>query len=366
MPSGGRVQNGENIPHGWSRGLPGQTRRLLILILLIVMAAGCTVKAPTPAALIYKESALGKPGSYRFQLFPDGQGTLAEYLTRAKSVNSGLDGLDVSGLMKLFRNAFPELYLPVQPGVPLCNMDTNFKHCKGIELAADFVIYGDDTVVLHSQVLYHVRLRLEGNQPNFFRAAKAQRDRGEFALPRHFYVGALVQAIQKALPILQEIATDYQKYIKGDSDEIEIELILEASREQAEAKKANKQLNDAMHFSGGIVLSALPSLTFVAGLTVSALHSGGRSFWEILRDQREFDLCKQDLKLDQVEFSYTESFSKNFSHLLVASDDSPDVLIRGIVIRLRQKGPTAPSVGEKPKIEGVLVSFVRETRPKPY
>jgi len=127
---------------------------------------------------------------------------------------------------------------------------------------------------------------------------------------------------------------------------------LEASREQAEAKRANKQLNDAMHFSGGIVLSALPSLTFVAGLTVSALHSGGRSFWEILRDQREFDLCKQDLKLDQVEFSYTESFSKNFSHLLVASDDSPDVLIRGIVIRLRQKGPTTPSVGKRPKIEG--------------
>jgi hypothetical protein len=210
---------------------------------------------------------------------------------------------------------------------------------------------------LHSQILYHVRLRLEGNQPNFFRAARAQRDRGEFALPRHFYVGALVQAIQKALPILQEVATDYQKYIKDDSDEIEIELILEASREQAEARRANKQMNDAMHFSGGIVLSALPSLTFVAGLTVSALHSGGRSFWEILRDQREFDLCKQDLKLDQVEFSYTESFSKNFSHLLITSDDSPDVLIRGIVIRLRQKGPTTPSVGEKPKIEGGQVLF---------
>ena len=248
--------------------------------------------------------------------------------------------------MKLFRNAFPELYLPVQPGVPLCNLDTNFKHCKGIELAADFEIYGDDTVVLHSQILYHVRLRLEGDQPNFFRAAKAQRDRGEFALPRHFYVGALVEAIQKALPILQEIATDYRKYIKDDSDEIEIELILEASRDKAAARKANKQLNDAMHFSGGIVLSALPSLTFFAGLTVSALHSGGRSFWEILKDQREFDLCKQSLKLDQVEFSYTESFSRNFSHLLRTPDDSPDVLIRGIVIRLRQKGPTTPLVRE--------------------
>ncbi|MFH1079598.1 MAG: hypothetical protein V1766_04970, partial [Pseudomonadota bacterium] len=236
--------------------------------------------------------------------------------------------------------------LPPGParGAPL-QPDTNFKHCKGIELAADFEIYGDDTVVLHSQILYHIRLRLEGDQPNFFSAAKAQRDRGEFALPRHFYVGALVEVIQKALPILQEIATDYNKYIK-DSDEIEIELILEASHDKAAAKIANKRLNDKMQFSGGIVLSALPSLTFFAGLTISALHFGGRSFWEILKDQREFDLCKQSLKLDQVEFSYTESFSRNFSHLLRTPDDSPDVLIRGIVIRLHQKGPTTPPVRE--------------------
>ena len=323
-----------------------QTRRLLILILLIGLAAGCTVKARTPEPLIYKETTLGKPGSYRFQLFPDGQGTLAEYLTRERAGNPGLDGLDVPGLMKLFRNAFPELYLPVQPGVPLCNLDTNFRHCKGIELAADFAIYGDDTVLLHSQIFYHVRLRLEGDQPNFFRTAKAQRDRGEFALPRHFYVGALVESIQKALPILQEIATDYRKYIKDDGDEIEIELILEASRDRAAARKADKQLNDAMHFSGDIVLSALPSITFFTGLTVSALHSGGRSFWEVLKDQREFDLCQQSLKLDQVEFSYTESFSRNFSHLLRTPDDSSDVLIRGIVIRLRHKGPATASVRE--------------------
>jgi hypothetical protein len=326
--------------------LTRRTRRLLILMLLICLAAGCTVKARTPAARIYKETTLGKPGSYRFQLFPDGQGNLAEYLTREKAGNPGLDGLDVPGLMKLFGNAFPELYLPVQPGVPLCNLGTNFKHCKGIELTADFEIYGDDTVVLHSQILYHARLRLEGDHPNFFSAAKAQRDRGEFALPRHFYVGTLVEAIQKALPILQEIATDYRKYIKDDGDEIEIELILEASRDSAAAKKANKRLNDTIHFSGSIVLSALPSLSFFAGLTVSALHSGGRSFWEILKNQREFDLCKQSLKLDQVEFSYTESFFRNFSHLLRPPDDDPDVLIRGIVIRLRQKGPTTPPVRE--------------------
>ena len=323
-----------------------RTRRLLILILLIVLGAGCTVKPRTPEPLIYKETTLGKPGSYRFQLFPDGQGTLAGYLTRERAGNPGLDGLGVPGLMTLFRNAFPELYLPVQAGVPLCNLDTNFRHCKGIELAADFEIYRDDTVLLHSQILYHVRLRLEGDQPNFFRTAKAQRDRGEFALPRHFYVGALVEAIQKSLPILQEIATDYRKYIKDDGDEIEIELILEASPDKAAARKAEKQLNDAMHFSSGIVLSALPSITFFTGLTISALHSGGRSFWEVLKDQREFDLCKQSMKLDQVEFSYTESFSRNFSHLLMTPDDSPDVLIRGIIIRLRHKGPATASVPE--------------------
>ncbi len=310
-----------------------RTRRLLILIVLTALAAGCSVKPRTPEPLIYKEPSLGKPGSYRFQLFPDGRGTLAEYLARARAAHPGLDGLDDARLMNLFRNAFPELYLPVQPGVPLCNLDTNFKHCRGIELAADFAIYRDDTVVLHSQVLYHVRLRLEGNQPNFFRAAKAQRDRGEFALPRRFYVGALVEAIQKALPILQEIATDYRKYIKDDGDEVEIELILEASRDRAAARQADKKLNDAMHFSGGVIVTALPSLTLLAGLTVSALHSGGRSFWEVLKDQREFDLCKESLKLDQVDFSYSSSFSRNFSHLFMTPEES-DVLIRGIVIRL--------------------------------
>ncbi|MHB8772285.1 MAG: hypothetical protein ACYC7J_14930 [Syntrophales bacterium] len=318
--------------------LTRHARLLLIPILLLGLAAGCTVKAPPPVPRIYKEAGLGKPGSYRLQLFPDGRDTLGEYLTRERTANPGLAGIDCTGLMKLFRTAFPELYLPVQPGVPLCNLETNFKHCKGIELGADFELYGDDTVVLHSRILYHVRLRLEEDQPNFFRAAKAQRDRGDFALPRHFYVGALVEAIQKALPILQEIATDYRKYIKDDGDEIEIELILEASRDQAAARKADKQLTDAMHFSGGMVLSALPSLTLVAGLTVSALHTGGRSFWEVLKDQREFDLCKQDLELEQVEFSYTDSLAKNFSHPLRPADGPSEVLIRGIVIRLCRKG----------------------------
>ncbi len=314
-------------------------------ILLLGLALGCAVKAPTPAPRIYREAGLGKPGSYRLQLFPDGRGTLAEYLARERTANPALAGLDSPGLIRLFRTAFPELYLPVQPGVPLCNLETNFKHCRGIELEADFALYGDDTVVLFSRILYHVRLRLEEEQPNFFRAAKAQRDRGEFALPRHFYVGALVEAIQKALPILQEIATDYRKYIKDDGDQIEIELILEASPDRAAARQADKQLADAMHFSGGMVISTLPILTFAAGLTVSALHTGGRSFWEVLKDQREFDLCKQDLKLDRVEFSYTDSLARNFSHPLRPADDPSEVLIRGIVIRLCKKGQAQARAG---------------------
>lgn len=332
-----------------------RTRRLLILILLAGLAAGCTVKAPTQAARIYKEPVLAKPGGYRFQLFLDGQGSLAEYLARERARNPELEGLDVPGLVKLLRTAFPELYRPVQPGVPLCNLDTNFKHCKGIELAADFEIYEDDTVVMHSQVLYHIRLRLEGDQPNFFRAAKAQRDRGEFALPRHYYVGDLVAAIQKALPILQEIATDYRKYIKDDGDQIEIELILEASREKAEARKAGKQLEDTAHFGGGVAVTALSSLTLPVGLTVSALHTGGRSFWAVLKDQREFDLGKRNLKLDQVDFSYTESFSRNFSHVLRTPDGSSEILIRGIVIRLRQKEAETPPVREE--AEGAAITF---------
>jgi hypothetical protein len=325
--------------------MTGPTRRLLFLMLLTLLTAACSVKAPTPAARIYREPELAKPGSYRFQLFPDGQGTLAEYLERQKAGNADLEGLAVPGLLKILRSAFPELYLPVQTGVPLCNLETHFRHCKGIELAADFELYGDDTVVLNSRILYHVRLRLEGEQPNFFRAAKAQRDRGDFALPRHFYVGTLVEEIQKSLPILQEIATDYRKYLRDDGEEVEIELVLESSRAGAEARKAGKQLNDAMHFGGGVMLSALPGLTTLAGLTVSALHSGGRSFWEVLREQREFDLCKQNLKLDQVEFSYGASFARNFSHLLKTPEESPDVVIRGIVIRLCRKAPAAP-VGE--------------------
>jgi hypothetical protein len=243
---------------------------------------------------------------------------------------------------KLFRKAYPQLYLPVQPGVPLCNLETNFRYCKGIELLADFETYRDDTVVLHSWVFYHVRLRLEKDQPNFFSTAKAQRDRGEFALPRRYYVGALVEAIQKALPILQEIATDYRKYIKDGNQEIEIELTLEESRKRVSAKESDQQMKDAAAAGSGIIISALPSITFFAGLTISALQSGGRTFWEVLKEEKEFEICRRRLDLDEVEFSYTESFSNNFSHILIRPPEATsDIIIREIVIRLVSKDQKA-------------------------
>lgn len=317
-----------------------RTVPLLLLILLPCLIMGCSAKSTTQAAKIYKETGLAKPGNYHLRFDLDGQGTLAGYLQREKSRSQELQEFDIPGLMKLFRKAFPQLYLPVQPGVPLCNLETNFRHCKGIELLADFETYGDDTVVLHSWVFYHVRLRLEKGQPNFFSSARAQRDRGEFALPRRYYVGALVEAIQKALPILQEIATDYRKYIKDGSEEIEIELTLEESRGRIAAREQDRQMKDAAAAGSSVIVSILPSVTFFAGLTLSALQSGGRTFWEVLKDKKEFEICQRRLDLEEVEFSYTESFSNNFSHILISRPEArSDIIIREIMIRLRPKDP---------------------------
>jgi len=315
-----------------------RTGQLILLILLLCSITGCSAKATTQGAKIYKEAGLVKPGSYHLQFLLNGRDTLAEYLLHEKSRNPELKDFDVSGLRRLFRNAYPQLYLPVQPGVPLCNLETNFRHCKGIELLADFETYGDDTVVLHSWVFYHIKLRLEGDQPNFFSTAKAQRDRGEFALPRRYYVGALAEAIQKALPILQEIATDYRKYIKDDNQEIEIELSLEESRKRVSAKESDNLMKDTAALGGSVIISVLPNISFVTGLTISALHSGGRTFWEVLKEEKEFELCKRRLDLNQVDFSYAESISKNFSHILRRPPEpTSDIIIREIVIRLRQK-----------------------------
>jgi hypothetical protein len=314
------------------------------LILLLCLITGCAAKARSQVARVYKETGFANPGSYHLKFLLDGQGTLAEYLLNEKSQNPDLKDFDVYGLIKLFRISYPQLYLPVQPGIPLCNLETNFKHCKGIELLADFDIFADDTVVLHSRVLYHVKIRLQRYESNFFRTAKVQRDRGEFALPRHYYTGALVEAIQKALPILQEIATDYPKYIKDDNQEIEIELILEEARERSAAKKADQDIKDAAGLSSGVILSALPNISFLAGLTVSALNSGGRTFWQVLKEEKEFDLYKGSLDLKEVNFSYAESSARNFSGAFRRLfEPPPDIVIRKITVRLCQKEEKLPS-----------------------
>ncbi|MDQ1277670.1 MAG: hypothetical protein QG555_711 [Thermodesulfobacteriota bacterium] len=319
-----------------------------MISLLSCFMFGCAAKTGTQVAKVYQQPDLAKPGSYQLGFLLDGQNTLNDYLEREIARNPELKGFKASELSKLFRNAYPQLYLPVQPGIPLCNLETNFRHCRGIELLADFEIYNDNFVVLHHSVYYRIKLRLGGNHVNFFRAAKAQRDLGEFALPRRYYVGSLVNTIQKALPILQEIATDYSKYIKNDRQEIEIDLTLEESREKASAKKTAQDLSQAAHLSSkAIVISILPSISFVTGLTVSALTSGGKTFWEVLKEEKSFDLHKRTLALDQVDFSYTESTKRNFSRTFSGFfEPLSDMYIREITIRLCQKAPRPSSLSE--------------------
>ena len=87
-----------------------------------------------------------------------------------------------------------------------------------------------------------------------------------------------------------------------------------------------------------MIISVLPQLSFFTGLTVSSLHTGGRTFWEVLKEEKEFDLCKRNLDLNQVEFSYADSFYKNFSGILWNLIEPPsEIYIREIIIRLRQK-----------------------------
>ena len=324
------------------------------LILSLCLITGCAAKARSQVATVYKDTGFANPGSYRLNFLLDGQGTLAEYLLNEKTKNPELKDFDISGLEKLFRISYPQLYLPVQPGGPLCNLETNFKHCKGIELLADFEIFADDTVVLHSRVFYHVKIRLQRYESSFFRTAKVQRDRGEFALPRHYYIGALIESIQKALPILQEIETDYPKYIKDDNQEIEIELTLEEARERSAAKKADQDVKDTAGLSGGVIFSALPNISFLAGLTVSALNSGGRTFWQVLKEEKDFDLYKSSLDLKDVNFSYAESSARNFSGIFRRLfEPPPDIIIRKIIVRLCHKEQELPT--PQGNSEGVLL-----------
>lgn len=322
---------------------PSVKRNVWWLLVLLLLTA-CTVKAPGRAATIYREPERLQPGHYRLSFQLDGEGTLADYLQREKEKSTALAPFAIPEMMRLFRKAYPQLYLPVQQGVPLCHLETNFRNCKGIELLIDLDVYSDQTLLLHSWIFYHIRLRIEADQPNFFRSAKAQRDRGEFALPRHFYVGELVESIQNGLPILREIASDYRKYIKNPNQQIEIELILEASPEKAAAKQGKQQIRDGTDLGGGLLLSSLPNLSFFTGLTVSALYSGGKTFWDVLRDGQDFELYKRNLSLDEVEFSYLDSMKRNFKHILISAREPPSfVLVREIKIRMRKKEEKDPT-----------------------
>jgi hypothetical protein len=79
-------------------------------------------------------------------------------------------------------------------------------------------------------------------------------------------------------------------------------------------------------------------MSLLAGFTVSALNSGGRTFWQVLKEEKDFDLYKGSLDLKEVNFSYTESSARNFSGtFLRLFEPPPDILIRKIVIRLREK-----------------------------
>lgn len=67
-------------------------------------------------------------------------------------------------------------------------------------------------------------MRFEAEQPHFFRSAKVQCDRGNLPCRAIFYMGELVEAIQREPLILHEIAKDYRKYIKttnGNGNDIE-------------------------------------------------------------------------------------------------------------------------------------------------
>ena len=310
----------------------------ILFFFLPLCLSACAAKAQIPPARVYQESERVKPGSYRLVFHLDGQGTLSDYLARECARTPQLKDLGVPVLLTLFRNAYPELYQPVQPGIPICHLETNFKYCNGIELLADMDVYKDQTIVLHGWVYYHIRLRLEAEHPNFFRSAKAQRDRGDFALPRHFYVGELVDTVQRGLPILREIASDYRKYVKRNDQEIEIELTLEVAPEKAAAEVGNRQIRDGADLGGGVLLSSLPNIPFFLTLTASALYSGGKTFWEVLKEGKDFEIWKRDLRLDEVEFSYGDSVVRNFSHILKSSSETPlPIVVREIKIRLRKR-----------------------------
>jgi hypothetical protein len=312
--------------------------QLVLLIVLSCLVVGCGPKARTSVAKIYRETALAKPGSYHLKFLLSGEGTLSEYFSRQQARVPELKDVNLPELEKLVRKAYPQLYPDLKTGSLLCNLEINFKHCRGIELLADLVMYADNTVVLYNFLYYHVNVRVERNQNNFYSAVKSQYERGEFTLPPRYPVEKLVDDIRNAMPILQEIATNYSRYIKDGNQEIEIDLTLEVNPERTSAAKNQQNISSAAEFSGQTAVSVLQGASFLANLTVSTLYSGGRTFWEVLQEERKFDLYRQNLGLKRVEFSYTGSFTRNLTkgwrNLMTPSSD---ILVREVVIRLREK-----------------------------
>ena len=112
---------------------------------------------------------------------------------------------------------------------------------------------------------------------------------------------------------------------------------------------------DVAGLSAGMLLSALPNMAFLTSLTVSALSTGGHTFWNVLEEKKEFDLYKRALELEKVEYSYGRSMGRNaFRTFRRMAEPSPDIILRDLKIRLRAKKPQMqePAVPESGKAEG--------------
>ncbi len=312
--------------------------RLLLFLILSALMAACATKGRTPVAKVYRDTALSNPGSYHLKFLPSGQGTLAEYLSREKTKDPELKDFNLVELEKLLRKAYPQLYRPVGSGSPLCNLETNYRHCKGIEILVDLSVYADNTVVLRNYLFYHVDIRVERDQPNIYMAVKTQRDRGDLTLPPGYEIESLVDTLRRDVPILQEIASNYSKYIKNNNQELEIAIILEVNPARMQEQKKDQGISKAAEIGGQTAMSIVQGASFLANLTLSTLYAGGKTFWEVLKEESEFDLYKQSLALNRVEFSYSGSFARNMTKSWrKLAEPGSDILIRNIVIRLRDR-----------------------------
>jgi hypothetical protein len=129
-------------------------------------------------------------------------------------------------------------------------------------------------------------------------------------------------------------------------------MTLEASRDRVEARRTEKEIREAAHMGGGTVLSALPIFPLLAHLTGSAIQSGGRTFWEVLKEERACDVSTRELGIEEVEFSYGSSFARTSPACAGIFRRAPDILIRQIIMPgcARRKGGA-------PLCRGILEEF---------